>query len=97
MLSNSFVIGAGAMWPTYSSNDFLYAQGLQSGTTDTYTFALINKLSTSQSVGLTPDWQNARTECVDEQSAFGPAIVSTVTDFTNFPMGPFAVCILTRP
>ncbi len=91
-----FVAGAGAMWPTYSSNNLLFAQAFRSDTTDTFTIVLINKLSTSQTVGLTADWQNAHVECVDEQSAFGPAIVSSLTDHTNLPMGPFAVCVLTH-
>jgi hypothetical protein len=86
--------GAGAVYPTYVNVDGVFAQGFAN---PTQTLLLVNKQNGAQAVGLTADWQNAKYECVDENSGFSPAPVKVLTDHTNLPLLPYAVCVVTYP
>ncbi len=94
LLQQHYGGGAGTLWPTYSNTQAVFAQAFAS---PARTLLLVNKLSTAQTVGLTADWTDARMQCVDQSSMFEPATASTLTDHTNLPLLPFAVCVLTYP
>lgn len=94
LLLNHYRGGAGAVYLTYVNVDGVFAQGFAN---PTRTLLLVNKQNAAQAVGLTADWQNAKYECVDENSGFSPAPTKVLTDHTNLPLQPFGVCVVTYP